>query len=208
MKTKITNKIFAFIIIALLIIISSNNVFATITPKDISGDDIELNLGFVDDVTEFIRTIGSFIAVGVLMIIGIRYMMGSIEERASYKKSMMPYIIGCFILFGAANLIPALKDIAETINGDNVETMGNSILGIIQAIGTYISVGILMTIGIRYMMGSVEERASYKKSMIPYLIGAILLFAAVNITSTIYKLSVNTGSGMSGGGKPAIMVEK
>ena len=44
-----------------------------------------------------------------------------------------------------------------------------------------------MVIGIKYMMGSLEERASYKKSMLPYVIGAIMLFAAVNLTAFIYN---------------------
>lgn len=40
-----------------------------------------------------------------------------------------------------------------------------------------------MILGIKYMMGSAEERANYKRSMIPFVIGAILLFAAVNLTA-------------------------
>ena len=38
------------------------------------------------------------------------------------------------------------------------------------------------------MMGSIEERASYKKSMLPYFIGGILLFGAVNLTAAIYDI--------------------
>ena len=36
------------------------------------------------------------------------------------------------------------------------------------------------------MMGSAEEKAEYKKTMIPYLVGAILIFAASNLASMIY----------------------
>lgn len=67
------------------------------------------------------------------------------------------------------------------------EDIGNIILGVIQVVGTVVAIAILMMLGIKYMMGSVEERASYKKSMLPYLIGAILLFGAVNLTATIYS---------------------
>ena len=42
-----------------------------------------------------------------------------------------------------------------------------------------------MILGIKYMMGSLEQRAGYKKSMLPLLIGAILLFSAVNLTAFI-----------------------
>lgn len=71
----------------------------------------------------------------------------------------------------------------------DVANIGNKILGIIQVIGTVIAVGVLMVLGIKYMMGSAEEKAEYKKTMIPYLIGAVLLFAAVNIASYIVNIA-------------------
>lgn len=58
------------------------------------------------------------------------------------------------------------------------DNAGNRIVGIIKVIGVFVSVGALMAIGIKYMMGSAEEKAEYKKVMIPYIIGAVLLFAA------------------------------
>ncbi len=70
-----------------------------------------------------------------------------------------------------------------------VEDLGNDILGIIRVIGTIIAVGVLMVIGIKYMMGSAEEKAEYKKTMLPYLIGAVILFAAVQIGGYVYDLS-------------------
>lgn len=70
-----------------------------------------------------------------------------------------------------------------------VGDLGNNILGIIQVVGTIIAVGVLMVIGIKYMMGSAEEKAEYKKTMLPYVIGAIILFAAVNIAKVVVDMS-------------------
>ena len=38
------------------------------------------------------------------------------------------------------------------------------------------------------MMGSAEEKAEYKKTMIPYLVGAVLIFLAPTIANTVYTL--------------------
>ena len=179
MKNKILIKTLTAALITCIIIMSSNNVLA-LKPGDIDGSNITIQTTLFDDIAKIVSRVGTFIAVGVLMVIGIRYMMGSLEERASYKKSMMPYVIGCFILFGAANLAPMINSLFSNI-GNSTEAIGNSILGIIRLVGTFISVGGLMIMGIRYMTGSVEERASYKKSMIPYIVGMGLLFGAVNI---------------------------
>jgi len=43
------------------------------------------------------------IAVGAMMVIGIKYMSGSLEEKANYKKKMVPYLVGCVILFRSSN---------------------------------------------------------------------------------------------------------
>lgn len=187
MKKRILYKILILIFVMFFMINAFTNVSFATQPRDITGSDISVDgLDIIDNITELIRTVGSFIAVGALMIIGIRYMMGSADERASYKRSMMPYIIGCFILFGASNIAPQFKEVFSNL-GDTKEDIGGNILGLIQTIGSFISVGILMVIGIKYMMGSTEERASYKKSMIPYIVGAILLFGALNITTAIYN---------------------
>lgn len=69
------------------------------------------------------------------------------------------------------------------------QNIGNQILGIIRVIGTVVAVGVLMVLGIKYMMGSAEEKAEYKKTMIPYLVGAILLFGAVNLASYIVTMA-------------------
>ena len=68
-----------------------------------------------------------------------------------------------------------------------IESIGNRILGIVQVIGSIAAVIILVVLGIKYMMGSAEEKAEYKKTMIPYIIGAILIFAASNLASMIYS---------------------
>ena len=84
---------------------------------------------------------------------------------------------------GNLTISPSMKDT------QGVQNLGNSILGIIQVVGTVIAVGVLMVIGIKYMMGSAEEKAEYKKTMLPYVIGALILFAAVNIAAVIANMS-------------------
>lgn len=56
-------------------------------------------------ITEILSTIGIVIAVIVLMVIGIKYMMGSAEEKAEYKKVMIPYIVGMVVLLSASAIV-------------------------------------------------------------------------------------------------------
>ena len=68
----------------------------------------------------------------------------------------------------------------------NVKTVGGKIVGIVRVVGTMVAVGMLIVLGIKYMMGSAEERAEYKKTLFPYFIGAVLIFAASSLTQVIY----------------------
>lgn len=63
------------------------------------------------------------------------------------------------------------------------------ILGIIRALGTIISVVAFLVMGVKYILGSVDEKVEYKERMIPYLIGFVMLFAISNIVGIIYDLT-------------------
>ena len=67
----------------------------------------------------------------------------------------------------------------------------NNVIYLIQVIGSVLSVVILIIIGIKYMISSVEEKAEYKKTMIGYIIGCILIFSTVNLLSIIYNIATS-----------------
>ena len=67
----------------------------------------------------------------------------------------------------------------------------NTIVSVLEAVGVILSVIILIVIGIKYMLGSVEQRADYKKTMIPYLIGAFMIFTVSLIPQIIFKFMEN-----------------
>lgn len=64
-----------------------------------------------------------------------------------------------------------------------------TILGTIQLVGVVVSVIVLIIIGIQFMLGSVEEKATYKERMMPYIVGAVLLFASTTLVNVVYNLA-------------------
>lgn len=75
----------------------------------------------------------------------------------------------------------------------DVMNIGNQIIGIITTVGVVVAVVILLVLGIKYMMGSASEKAEYKKTMIPYIVGAILIFGASAITKVVVGLASGIG---------------
>ncbi len=94
---------------------------------------------------------------------------------------------------GVTGVITNIKDAAnEQINNDSgVASLGGQIVGIIQVVGIVVAVVILLILGIKYMTGSAQEKAEYKKTMIPYIIGAVLIFAASTIVNVIFNLATS-----------------
>ena len=45
------------------------------------------------------------------------------------------------------------------------------------------------------MMGSAEEKAEYKKTMMPYIIGAALIFAASALAQVVFKFFTGISAG-------------
>lgn len=77
---------------------------------------------------------------------------------------------------------------SENSSSNNTQLIerGNLVIGVIQLLGSAISVITLMTLGIRYMLAGIQEKALYKETMGPYLIGAVMVFAIPNIIAIVY----------------------
>lgn len=83
-------------------------------------------------------------------------------------------------------------------SGGNVETttlqkLGGNILNVLQIVGIIAGAIILVVLGLKYMMGSLEEKAEYKKTMIPFLVGAIVVMAAPTLAKGIFTMIQNLG---------------
>lgn len=59
--------------------------------------------------------VGAAVALIVGIVIGVKYMMGSIEEKADYKQMLLPYVIGCIVVFGGFGIWKIVITILESI---------------------------------------------------------------------------------------------
>ncbi len=77
----------------------------------------------------------------------------------------------------------------NSVTTDKIDSLGNQIITIVSTIGSIASVIVLIVLGIKYMMGSAEEKAEYKKTLLPYVIGAVLIFAASTIAGVVFNFA-------------------
>lgn len=71
----------------------------------------------------------------------------------------------------------------------------NKIIGLLQIVGTGISIIVVTMLGIKYIMASPGEKAETKKQIMPIIIGCVLVFGGVNVVAIIARFVANsTGS--------------
>lgn len=58
-------------------------------------------------------TAGTAITVIVGLIIGIKYMLGSVEEKADIKTMLVPYVVGCIVVFGSFGIWKLVIEIMQ-----------------------------------------------------------------------------------------------
>ena len=65
------------------------------------------------ELAGFLWGVGIFVAVIVGAIIGIKYMLGSVQEKAEHKNLLVPYVVGCTIIFGALTIWSVLINLLD-----------------------------------------------------------------------------------------------
>lgn len=103
---KKVKKIIMFII-AILLVTNYTVSLAAINPNDYSPGSFSPNqlgegIDIAQKVVTVINVVGTIVLVSVIIILGMKYMLGSIEQRAEYKKNMLPILIGAILLFGTS----------------------------------------------------------------------------------------------------------
>ncbi len=99
-------------------------------------------------------------------------------------------------MVNAVNIAGTINDVGNgTYSGTEVTNTGKKIVGIVQVVGVVVAVVVILVIGIKYLVGSAEQKAEYKKTMIPYIVGAVLVFAGSTIVNVIYNVTVSMTNG-------------
>lgn len=84
-------------------------------PDDLKEGDVGTFAGKIGGISGAIRTVGVAISVIMLAVIGIKYMLASASEKANYKTSMIPYIIGAVLIGAGSAIVSLIFDIAQDI---------------------------------------------------------------------------------------------
>ncbi len=112
-------KILSILLLALTLVTISTTCFAG--DKIINGVTIEVKdpadttklATKAGTIVATIRNVAAIAAVVIIAVLGVKYMLGSVEEKAEYKKSFMPLIIGIVVVLLATQIAAMIFGLAK-----------------------------------------------------------------------------------------------
>ena len=83
------------------------------------GTDNPINEDALRKTSNYIYNTLLIIAVAIAVIVGtylgIKFMMESAEDKAKIKEAMIPFIVGCFVVFGAFGIWKIVVTVGSAI---------------------------------------------------------------------------------------------
>jgi len=92
-------------------------------------------------------------------------------------------LLMCFLMIATV----AFADVPKPEEVPAFDQVG-SILGLIRWVGIAVGVAMVMFVGVKYLTSGAGKKAEAKETMVPVLIGAVLLMLAPSIIDWIYQM--------------------
>lgn len=88
----------------------ANGFISQGTEQKVTDSDIRK---LSNTIFPILSTIGVIVAVIGIIFLGIKYMTGAAEEQAKVKETLIPFVIGCIVVFGAFAIWSAVVNIIQ-----------------------------------------------------------------------------------------------
>lgn len=170
------------------------------------GTETYLDSNVLSEIANIVEIIGTAVIAIATVVLGIKYVLGSVTDKASVKENMITLLIACIFFFGWSNIrdllinniqydsstgnIAVSKITGSTqlfiFSGTNsLESAFASIFSIIILIAKLVAVIATVYMGVKYIFSGAEQRAKLKEKGIMYIVGIILIFTTINVLSFI-----------------------
>lgn len=188
--------LFCFFIICILVV--PQYVYADLTASYFfgAGSDVKAKVQMAPllHIQSLIMLIGTISAVVVSLIYGIQWAMATSQRRQELKASIWPLTIGVALLaIGPKLAITLYEALSKGVDGKSntavVNTIGGTVISVVQTVGYIVAVVMVVFVGIQWLMATPAKRQELKARMWNLVIGAILISGGVSILGLIANVA-------------------
>lgn len=120
----------------------------------------------------------------IIIILFITFLLLSLT--ASYSKTNAASLSN--IVSGADGFIKDGQAGGSKIDNQDIHNLSDSLYNILLIIGTIIAMIVGVVLGIQFITGSVEAKSKVKESLIPYVVGCVVIFGAFGIWKLVITI--------------------
>jgi hypothetical protein len=155
-------------------------------------------------IAETVEIIGTGVILVATVVIGIKYIFGTVQGKVEAKESLITLLVACIFFFGWTSIRGLL--ITGSATGENMT--GNTgliffkggdltaafaqVFNFLALIGKLLTVFAIAFMGVKYITSGADAKAQIKEKSPALIIGVILIFSATNVVSLIAKIVSNT----------------
>lgn len=77
----------------------------------------------------------------------------------------------------------------QDVGSNEITSIGSKIMSFIWILSIVVAVVVLMYTGLKFIVGSANEKAEYKKSLMPLVVGVLILVFATTIVNAIFSIN-------------------
>ena len=143
---------------------------------------------------KIINVVGTLVITIATIVLGIRYILGSVDQKVQVKESLMNLLVACILFFGWTNIQSLLfsgttlfiyTDITST-NG--TQAVARRIFTVFRMGAEIVAIIAIFYIGIKYILAGAEGKAELKAKSWMFIIGIIMIFATFNLLNFVSDL--------------------
>lgn len=206
-----------YIVIALLIFMSLfvHNVYAEVS-TDFWGDashwfgearfDTEYEIPeqaqtIIDTFDDMIKVVGTTAIVIATIVLGIRYILGTVESQTAAKEGLITLLVACVFFFGwsaISSLLFPQNDFIFTSSSDTTyKNMVARVFSIFTYVANFVVILAVIYVGVKYIFSGATGKANLKAKSVYFIIGIILSFATTNVLTFISTIINETLTNVS-----------
>ncbi len=117
----------------------------------------------------------------IILTIGFAFNVHTVNAEGGFA-DMMGTVVG---------EVDESSETADSEANTKISSMLVTIITIVRIAGICIAIAMLLVLAMKYMTAAAGEKADIKKSAVQYVVGAVVLFAAVGILGIIGEFASN-----------------
>lgn len=163
---------------------------------------VSVDQNVLSGISTLVEVVGTGVIAIVTVVLGMKYMLGSVQGKAEVKENLIGLVVACMFFFGWAGirdmLITTNATAAGGLTGDtrlkifdgDLESTISTIFTFCAILAKLICVAVIAYNGMKYILAGAEAKAQLKQKTPIMIIGVIMVFCTTTFIQFIVKAFV------------------